>query len=477
MIKNGRILVFGKFRVVHPGHMRLFKQALDLGNKLVVGIVSNEESNQDVEFSKTLLRNLPFIDEVIVEREAETLIRKVQPNIILVGAEHRDSEISRLAAVHEVGARVVYSSGETFLNTQDLVVNDNSFSLTLKNFPVDFLKRNNIDFTRLKNIIANFQSLKVVVVGDLIVDEYVNCHTIGMSNEDPIVVNAPISSTKYIGGAGIVAAHCSALGASAHLVSIVGNDETSNWALRRLKELGVVSRIQQDSTRDTTLKQRYKNGHHTLFRLSKISSHPIDNNLHKIFQKEIFELIESADVLIFSDFSYGVLTNEVSQHIIESTQLDKLFVSADSQSSSQVGNLSKFRGVDLVCATEREARLELRNNSDGLAYIANQLRKKLNSKNVFLKLGSDGVLLDGMAKDITLEISTDRVPALNPNPLDVSGAGDSMLAISSLCFASGADIYESALISSLGSAIQVGRQGNVPITLEEITFQLSGMFS
>jgi rfaE bifunctional protein kinase chain/domain len=476
MIKNSSILVFGKFRVVHPGHMRLFKQALDLGSKLVVGIISNDENNQDVEFSKTLLRNLPFIDEVIVEREVETLIRKVQPNIILVGAEHKDSEISRLAAVREVGARIVYSSGETFLNTQDLVVNDNSSSIVLKNYPIDFLKRNNINFVRLKNILAKFQSLKVVVVGDLIIDEYINCHTIGMSNEDPMVVNAPISSTKYIGGAGIVAAHCSALGASAHLVSIVGDDETSNWALRRLKELGVASKIQRDSTRDTTLKQRYKNGHHTLFRLSKISRNPIDNNLHKIFQREILELIESADVLIFSDFSYGVLTNEVSQHIIKSTQIDRLFVSADSQSSSQVGNLGKFSGVDLVCATEREARLELRNDSDGLAYIANQLRKKLNSKNVFLKLGSDGVLLDGIAKNLALEINTDRVPALNPNPLDVSGAGDSMLAISSLCFASGADIYESALISSLGSAIQVGRQGNIPVTLDEITFQLSKMF-
>jgi sugar/nucleoside kinase (ribokinase family) len=154
----------------------------------------------------------------------------------------------------------------------------------------------------------------------------------------------------------------------------------------------------------------------------------------------------------------------------------KTFVAADSQSSSQIGNLGKFEGADLICATEREARLELRNDVDGLAYIANSLRRKLKAVNLFLKLGGDGVLIDGYVKELNREIQTDRLPALNRNPVDVSGAGDSMLALSTLSFASGADIYQSALVSSLGAAIQISRQGNIPISLAEIIAKMELVF-
>ena len=89
MVGSETVLVYGKFRIVHPGHMRLFRHALDLGSRLIIGIVKDEENDENVSFSETLLRNLPFVSEVIIENDATSIIKKVRPNFIVRGFEHR----------------------------------------------------------------------------------------------------------------------------------------------------------------------------------------------------------------------------------------------------------------------------------------------------------------------------------------------------------------------------------------------------
>jgi bifunctional ADP-heptose synthase (sugar kinase/adenylyltransferase) len=165
----------------------------------------------------------------------------------------------------------------------------------------------------------------------------------------------------------------------------------------------------------------------------------------------------------------------VSKILDEVRKRDGLFTSADSQSSSQVGSLSKFKGVDLVTPTEHEARLELRNDVDGIAVLTQQLAKDLNINSVILKLGADGVLLGGY-KDGKEVISTDRIPSANRSAIDVSGAGDSLLAMSSLAMASGCKLYESAFLGSLSAGIQVSRRGNVPIRMHEVEEFINEVF-
>jgi bifunctional ADP-heptose synthase (sugar kinase/adenylyltransferase) len=174
------------------------------------------------------------------------------------------------------------------------------------------------------------------------------------------------------------------------------------------------------------------------------------------------------DVLIFSDFSYGVLSPRLVEEILKIARREGIFVSVDSQSSSQIGNLGKFRNIDLISATEREARLELKDGTSGLVVVTESLRMQLNARYLLLKMGGDGVLISG--KDETGKIiATDEISAVNKNPIDTSGAGDSMLAGASLALASGASVQEAALLGSLLAAIQVGRIGNVPINQETVT--------
>ena len=145
---------------------------------------------------------------------------------------------------------------------------------------------------------------------------------------------------------------------------------------------------------------------------------------------------------------------------------------ADSQSSSQVGDISRFHGMNLITPTEREARISARNHEDGLVVMAEQLRKQASAENLLIKLGEEGVLIHPGETDPHFGLD-DRISALNSAAKDTSGAGDSLLIASAMALASGASIWEAACIGSLAAAIQVGRIGNTPIQAHELLQELT----
>jgi bifunctional ADP-heptose synthase (sugar kinase/adenylyltransferase) len=223
-----------------------------------------------------------------------------------------------------------------------------------------------------------------------------------------------------------------------------------------------------DSTRPTTLKQRFRSGSQTLLKLTHLRQENISSKLETNLLEKFKINMKDIDVVIFSDFSYGVLTKKITQEISHTAKKSKIFVAADSQSSSQIGDLSRFEFSDLVTSTEREARLELKDENSGLVVLAEKLRSELNARNILLKLGADGVIIHGTDSDGQI-LATDQVPALNDSFVDASGAGDSLLAAAALGLASSATIYEATLLGSLVAAIQVGRIGNTPITSSGVT--------
>ena len=176
--------------------------------------------------------------------------------------------------------------------------------------------------------------------------------------------------------------------------------------------------------------------------------------------------LTGADLVVFSDFNYGCLPQKLVDQCIELASIEKIMMAADSQCSSQVGDVSRFKNMSLISATEREARISLRDNDDGLSYLAESLRKEANAGTILLKLGADGVLLHSNSNQGGA--ATNQLPALNKNPVDVAGAGDSMLITTALAMATGASFWASAAIGAVASALQVARLGNQPLKKEDL---------
>jgi len=305
------------------------------------------------------------------------------------------------------------------------------------------------------------------VIGDLIVDEYITCEPLGLSQEDPTIVVTPIDKVRFIGGAGIVAAHAASLGASVEFISVAGNDETHTFAKQNLFSHSVKTNIFIDENRPTTLKQRFRSKGKSLLRVSHLHQGAIPSSIRDDMFRKVEDVVKSSDLLVFSDFNYGCLPQILVEKIISVAKENNLIMAADSQSSSQVGDISRFKDMDLITPTEREARISTRNHEDGLVVLAEKLRQSSLSKNILLKLGEEGLLVHGGSKDPS-DWQTDRVDALNLAPKDVSGAGDSLLIAGAMALACGGNIWDVACIGSIAAAVQVGRVGNIPLRASEL---------
>ncbi len=189
--------------------------------------------------------------------------------------------------------------------------------------------------------------------------------------------------------------------------------------------------------------------------------------------EEIESCIDSCDLLVFSDFNYGCLPQDLVDKIINLCKNRNIFLAADSQSSSQEGDISRFKNMNLITPTEREARISIRNSDDGLVVLADKVVSASNAKNILLKLGSEGLLIYVSEKERKGNNFTDRIGALNSSPKDISGAGDSLLITTSMVMALGGTIWEASCIGSLAAAIHVGRVGNTPLKSKELLEELS----
>jgi rfaE bifunctional protein kinase chain/domain len=474
MEKINTIFISGIFNVLHPGHQRIIKFAQELANNIIVGVLSDRKAGDKAIISQEyrlegIKNNIYVTKAFLLDESVEDYLRVAKPEAVLKGKEWEFIDNIELDVLEEYGGKLIFSSGGPIFSSQELInqssnIDDNSNN---EYFPEKFSKRHSFSRERLLSLIDKFKDLKICVIGDLIVDEYIACAPLGMSQEDPTIVVTPTDRAKFLGGAGIVALNAASLGSKVHLLSVTGDDLERDYILKKLSSQKIDSKIVKDANRVTTLKQRFQAQGKSLLKVSHLIQDSIDEDIQKNLLKSFEQSLDKVDLVVFSDFNYGCLPQALVDKMISKSKVAKKLMVADSQSSSQLGDISRFKGMDIVFATEREARVCLQSSEDGLVVLAEKLKIKSNADNVFLKLGAQGVLLHIESSDGEGGYETDRLDAFNKSPKDTSGAGDSMLITSSLAFAAGANHWEAACLGNIAASIQVGRVGNIPLKLEE----------
>lgn len=474
---RGRLVfVSGDFNVIHPGHLRLFNFAAECGDVLVVGV------NGDG-FGKTILpadmrlesvMAISVVDHaLILPLPAADFITLLKPDVVVKGREYSARFNLEQAAVDSYGGKLLFCSGDVAFSSFDLLRKEarETILATIEK-PMDYPARHGFTLADLIKTIQSFAGLKVVVLGDLIVDEYIDCEALGMSREDPTLVVSPILSDKFVGGAGIVAAHAAGLGADVVYCGLTGDDPVHDHATEVLRSYRVDCRLVKDDTRPTTLKQRFRAGGKTLLRVSHLRQHDVSAPLMDQMFDRIVDALGTADLVIFSDFNYGCLPQPFVDRVSAFCREAGIPMVADSQASSQISDVSRFRGMMLLTPTEHEARLATRDTQSGLVVLADTLRDSAQASHVIITLAGEGVLIHSPG-NASEGLITDRLPAFNRAPRDVSGAGDSLLTCTSMALARGVDIWAAAYLGSTAASCQVGRMGNLPLTADELIAELS----
>lgn len=469
------VFVSGNFNIIHPGHLRLLNFAAKSGDFLVVGI-NSKGSLQDVYIPIDLriesAKGLSMINYVFaLDIPPEEFISYLKPDVVIKGKEHEGRQNAEDNALASYGGKLIFSSEDANFNSLDLlkqeIGNQPRHDLELSQA---YLTRHSIEIADLKKILVCFGEKTIAVIGDLIVDEYIMCNPLGMSQEDPTIVVTPLVTKQFIGGSAIVAAHGRGLGSRVKYFSVVGDDSAAQFAKEKLTEYNVESYLFEDPTRPTPMKTRFRAQGKTLLRVNKLSQRDIAHEIQENIYNRFCETCADIDALIFSDFNYGCLPQPLVDKITKFCKEKNIEIFGDSQSSSQIGNISRFKDTLAITPTEREARLALHDFNSGLVVLAEKLKIKSNTKNVVMTLGEEGVMVYAASKDD--RIKTDKLPTMNNNPKDVTGAGDSFLTTMSLALICGANIWEGCYMASISAGLQVGRIGNTPLNKDDILAEL-----
>jgi len=471
------VFVSGNFNILHPGHLRLLRFAKECGDYLVVGVLDNNTPGSFIDEKLRLesVQAIAWVDYSFILRDApEVFLAQLKPAFVVKGKEHEERQNPEKDILRQYGGKLIFGSGEISFSSVDLMNTEwKELSVSFIKKPADYPRRHRFTFQDLVAITDKMPNLKICVLGDAIVDEYITCDALGMSQEDPTIVVTPVARERFIGGAGIVALHARGLGADVHFFSVVGADDTADYIHGRMRSQGAHAHLFRDESRPTTLKQRFRARQKTLLRVSHLRQHAISAEIREMFFTEFREVADGADLIIFADFNYGCLPQELVERIVSLGADQGIMMVADSQSSSQIGDVSRFQGMALVTPTEREARFAVHDFESGLVILAEKLRRKGRADNVIVTLAEEGVLIHAEGTE-EIEWLTDRLPAFNTAPKDVSGAGDSFLTCTAMSMAAGADIWKSSYLGSLAAACQVGRIGNIPLSPLDLKMEING---
>ena len=473
-------LAYGHFNSVHPGHMRYLKNAASQGKSLVVAVLPDTHKGKNREYKFTQkeraegLASINIIDGILLLKDEESslvnAINVLNPSFLVLGTEFEDSKdpeiIEAIRVMKQNGLKVQFHAGEVQYASTELL--ENSESYLQKNNKIKFkiaCKKQNINKKELIKFIDSWTKTNLLVIGDSILDQYAGCEALGMSAEAPVLVVRELQKKDFIGGASIVASHIKSLGAGCKFLSVIGNDDAGQIIKKELSQKGILCEFIEDDSRPTTFKKRYIVENQKLFRVSRLNDHFLNKSIEEKFIEKLEKLAPNVNGIVVSDFVYGVITPKIIIKVIELSKRYNLRIFADTQCSSQIGLITKFKNFTLLCPNEKEARIALQDKESGLEKLSKNLISETSSEMLIMKLGAQGFI----AFDPNLDgITSQSFPALSSNPVDVSGAGDSLLAIMATALSTERKFMSAAALGCCMSAIAVENMGNKPIYASQL---------
>lgn len=319
----------------------------------------------------------------------------------------------------------------------------------------------------LKKMIAAFQGKKILVIGDLMLDEHIWSTVSRISPEAPVPVAEVSKVTHVPGGCGNVAANIAALGGIPYLVGIIGQDSSGKKLTAALKQRKVpINYLISDRNRPTILKSRIIAAGQQVVRVDREDRSAIPPKVKQQVLSRLKALLPKIDGVIISDYDKGMITKELAQLVIKTARRLGLPVTADPKGT----DYSKYDGATLITPNLREAgiasRLEIKDEKT-LQQVGKQLRKKHRLNHVLITRGKDGMSLFGPN-----EVS--HIPAIPREVFDITGAGDSVIATLTLALSAGSKAKEASTLANFAGSVVVAKLGTAPCSRQELEIALEG---
>ena len=466
--KKKVVLCHGVFDLLHYGHILHFEEAKLQGDILVVSITSSDNVNKgpgrpyfnDLTRLK-VLESLSIIDYVIINNDITPieLIKKIKPDVYCKGPDYKNNSddltkniILEKKIIKSVQGKIYITTGKT-LSSSNLI----NSHLEIKNKEtqkvINYLKKN-VSFKDIQDQFEKFSKLKVLVVGETIIDQYNFCRAVGKSGKEPMMVFKNLEVKNYLGGSAYVARNLSSFCDKIDFLTLIGDDKKFDKFINFNLEKNIQTFFIRRKNSPTILKKRY---------IDDISNSKVmgiysysEESIKKDEIKKTSSLIKSLkkhDLIILTDFGHGML----NQKIIDLLKKKSKYVVANSQLNAVnkgYHDLKRFKEVDCMAINESELRYEMRDQNNKIEILMKNLKKDLKLKKLILTRGANGVIsLNQQDKIFYCGAFSNRV-------IDKVGSGDCLMSIISLFSSIKSDEYLSLLTGSLAASEAVQNFGN-----------------
>lgn len=321
-----------------------------------------------------------------------------------------------------------------------------------------------------RQTIENFKNVRVLVIGDVMIDAYLFGKVDRISPEAPVPVVAVTHKENRLGGAANVAVNLVSLGAKPILCSVIGNDMEAKDLIDLIKSNGVGAEgIIQSQDRVTTIKTRVISQSTQMLRIDNEITDSLNQEDHELLVNKVNDLLQNCDVIIFEDYDKGVISEKLIAQITLTANSLKIPVVVDPKKrnfmSYQNATLFKPNLKELREGFKREFDID---NRKEFEVVCQDLMKEMGLRNLFVTLSERGVMItDGQ--------DFHYIPAHLRKIADVSGAGDTVISVASLCMALGLPLKQVAQISNLAGGLVCEEVGVVPINKDKLIEEVENL--
>lgn len=453
------VLCHGTFDLLHPGHIHHFYAARKKGDVLIVTITQDEYVGKGPGrpvFNQRLrtesVAAIECVDFAAVNQwpTAIETIKKLKPSFYVKGSDYRNAEDDvtgniRLEenAVREVGGELTFTDEVTFSSSSLLNTYFNVFSEETQLFLKTFRDRYTADdvINKLKDV----GKLKVLVVGDSIVDEYHYCPALGKSPKETIVTTRYLSEESFAGGVLACANHVAGFCDQVDLVTCLGTQNTREDFIRTHLKPNVRPTFFYRDDASTVVKRRFVDPTFLskMFQVSFLTDKMLPENVDHELQEHLTKIMPNYDLVLVADYGHGLISPSTIR-VLERL-CPYLGINTQTNSANLGYNLiTKYRRADYVCIDEPEVRLAMHDRSSPLEGLILRIHKLLKCKVVTITRGHLGSVTytagEGFAK----------TPVLSDEIVDRVGAGDAFFAVTAPLAAAG---FPPDLISFIGNMV------------------------
>jgi len=311
-------------------------------------------------------------------------------------------------------------------------------------------------------VVEHLRGHRVLVIGDLMIDEYLRGDVHRVSPEAPVPVLDLVATEHRLGGAANTAANLQRFGARATVIGVVGDDEGARILAAALTHAGIAQRTCVDGARPTTRKTRLVSGGHQIARVDAERRTPVDGALADAVIAAIEAELADADAIVISDYAKGVITPAIARAAIAAARARGVPIVVDPKQR----DFAPYAGATVITPNLAELERAAGHATSTLAEIddaARGLAARLDGAALLVTRGADGMTLyrDG--------VRGAHVPATAREVFDVTGAGDTVVAALVLAVAARLSLEDAMILASLAAGISVSRHGTSTVGLDELT--------